>query len=374
MNDSAPTPKFLIDPYLDWTRKEGPPVHEDFGIDMLTAETGLWPRLGDKCKAAFLHVKGRGDWMTVFLLDIPPGGKSAPQQHLFDELFYVVSGSGNVVVEGPSGAKHNFEFGPRSMFAPPLNCRYQIFNASGREPTRLASANDLRLLLNILHNEQLFFDNPYPFPEREGVEGFYAGEGEMTSIRPGRNIWETNFVPDLGRFELKAWEARGAGSSNMQFLMGEGSMGAHVSEMPTGSYKKGHRHGPGLHIFFIHGSGYSLLWYEDDKEYQRVDWRHGMLFAPPNAMFHQHFGTGSTPARYLAVGFGTKRYPIVMERRLGSEGKRSDVSVKEGGAQIEYEDQDPRIHALWLKEIAKNGVDSKMGKIFDEGQAAKVVV
>jgi hypothetical protein len=99
-----------------------------------------------------------------------------------------------------------------------------------------------------------------------------------------------------------------------------------------------------------------------------------MLFAPPNNMFHQHFGTGGTPARYLAVGFGTKRYPIVTERRLGSEGKRTDVSIKEGGAQIEYEDQDPRIHALWLKEIAKHGVDSKMGKIFDETQFTKVMV
>ena len=368
MNDSAPAPKFLLDPYLDWAKKEGPPIIEDVGLDMLTAETGAWPRLGDGCKGAFLHVRGRGDWMSVFLLDIPAGGKSAPQRRLFDELFYVVSGSGHLVVEGPSGARHSFEWGPRSMFAPPLNCRYQIFNGSGSTPARLASANDLRVLLNILHDEDFFFDNPFPFPEREGRQGFYAGEGEMTAIRPGRNIWETNFVPDLGKFELRAWEARGAGSSNMQFLIGEGSMGAHVSEMPTGSYKKGHRHGPGLHIFFIHGAGYSLLWYEGETEFRRVDWRHGMLFAPPNAMFHQHFGTGSEPARYLAVGFGSKRYPIVRERRIGSEGKRSDVSVKEGGAQIEYEDQDPRIHALWLKEIAKHGVASKMGKIFDESK------
>src|SRR5689334_20174058 len=58
--------KFLLDPYLDWTKKEGPPIHEDFGVDLLTAETGPWPRLGDRCKAAFVHLKGRGDWTTVF--------------------------------------------------------------------------------------------------------------------------------------------------------------------------------------------------------------------------------------------------------------------------------------------------------------------
>ena len=86
-----------------------------------------------------MHLKGRGDWMTVFLLEVPPGGKSAPQQHLFDEMFYVISGTGSVVVEMPDGGKHSFEWGPRSLFAPPLNARYQIFNASGREPVRLAS-------------------------------------------------------------------------------------------------------------------------------------------------------------------------------------------------------------------------------------------
>ena len=366
--------KFLIDPYLDWTKKEGIPIHADFGIDLLTAETGSWPRLGDGCKGAFAHVHGRGDWMTVFLLEIPPGGKSAPQQHLYDEVFYVLSGHGNMVVEMPDGRSHTFEWGPKSMFAPPLNARYRIFNGSGQEPARIASANDMVLIMNMFHNEALIFDNPFPFPEREGQASFYTGEGDLTKIRPGRNLWETNFVPDVGGFELMAWEARGKGSSNMQFLLAEGSMGAHISEMPVGSYKKGHRHAAGLHIFFVHGSGYSLLWYHGDKEYQRVDWRHGMLFAPPDGMFHQHFDTSKQPARYLAIGFGSKRYPVVYDRRAGSEGNRSDVSMKEGGRQIEYADQDPRVHALWLKELQKTGVKSEMGKIFDESQYANMAV
>jgi cupin superfamily acireductone dioxygenase involved in methionine salvage len=370
----AGEPKFLLDPYLDWCKREGLPIHEDFGVDLLTAETAPWPRLGDGCKGAFAHVKGRGDWMTVFILDIPPGGKSAPQQHLYDEVFYVVSGHGSLVVETQDGKTHTFEWGPKSLFAPPLNARYRIFNGSGREPARIASANDMVLIMNVFHNEAFIFDNPFGFAEREGPAGFYSGEGELTSIRPGRNLWETNFVPDLGAFELMPWEARGAGSSNMQFLLAEGSMGAHTSEMPVGTYKKGHRHGPGLHIFFVHGTGYTLLWYEGDKEFQRVDWGHGMLFAPPDGMFHQHFDTSRQPARYLAIGFGTKRYPIVYERRMGSEGRRSDVSIKDGGCQVEYADQDPRIHALWLKELRKTGVESKMGKYFDESQFENMAV
>jgi hypothetical protein len=176
----------------------------------------------------------------------------------------------------------------------------------------------------------------------------------MTSIRPGRNLWETGCVPDLTALALKPWDARGTGSSNIQLLLGESSIGAHVSEIPAGTYKKAIRHGPGLHTFFIQGSGYTLFWRQGDSDLQRVDWRPGLCFAPPDGMFHQHFSTGAEPARYLAVGFGTKRYPIVWERRVGSEDKRTDVSIKDGGAQIEYADQDPRIHALWLEELRKN--------------------
>src|SRR5258706_237664 len=281
--------KFLVDPYLDWAKREGVPIHEDFGVDLNTAATGRWPRLGDGCNGAFVHLHGRGDWMTIFLLEVPPGGKSAPQQHLYDEIFYVVSGHGSMSVEVPGGSKHMFEWGPRSLFAPPLNARYQIFNGSGREPVRIASANDLRILMNIFHKEDFFFDNPFAFPGREGLPGAYSGEGEMTSIRPGRHLWETNFVPDLGSFELKPWEERGAGASNIQFLLGEGSMGAHVSEIPVGNYQKGHRHGAGLHVLFVHGTGYTLLWYDGDRDYKRVEWGEGVVFAPPEGMFHQHF-------------------------------------------------------------------------------------
>ena len=360
-------PHFWSIPISTGRPREGLPIHEDFGVDLLTAETAPWPRLGDGCKGAFVHLKGRGDWMTVFLLEIPPGGQSAPQQHLFDELFYVLSGSGSMVVEMPDGGRHSFEWGPRSMFAPPLNSRYRIFNASGREPVRLASSNNLRILMNIFHTRRFLFDNPFRFPEREGLPGFYSGEGEMTSIRPGRNLWETNFVPDLGAFELKPWEARGAGSSNIQFLLSEGSMGAHVSEMPVGTYKKGHRHGAGpAHLLHPrHRLHAALVRGRPRFPARRLASRHVLRAARqhvPPAFRHQ-------PAAGPLSG-GRLRHASairsIYERRVGSEGRRTDVSIKEGGAQIEYDDQDPRIHALWLAELRKTGVKSQMGKFFDE--------
>ena len=39
-----------------------------------------------------------------------------------------------------------------------------------------------------------------------------------------------------------------------------------------------------------------------------------------------------------------------------------DVNVKEGGRQIEYEDEDPRIRQIYEEELRKNGVPSRMGE------------
>ena len=43
-----------------------------------------------------------------------------------------------------------------------------------------------------------------------------------------------------------------------------------------------------------------------------------------------------------------------------------DKSVEDGGAQIEYENQMPQIHKIWLDDIDKKGIPSEMGDIFDE--------
>ena len=74
----------------------------------------------------------------------------------------------------------------------------------------------------------------------------------------------------------------------MMFVLADGAMHAHMSEMPVGTYKKGHRHGADFHVMCVTGHSYSLLWYDND-EITRVDWSHGTVFAPPDMMFHQHF-------------------------------------------------------------------------------------
>ncbi len=351
--------RYLIDSHRDLIESEGVPIVEDFGIDLLSVEVRPWPRMG--ALGAYALVKGRGDFLDTYVLEIPPGGETDPQRHLFEEVVYVLEGSGSTSIEPPGGEVRSFEWGPRSLFALPLNARYRHFNGSGGRPARLVATTSMPLALKAFHNLEFVFQNDFVFPERFGPEAHFRGEGDFIPVRPGRHQWETNFVPDLGTFELREWRARGAGGSNIMFVLADGTMHAHISEMPVGTYKKGHRHGADFHIFPVTGEGYSLLWYEGDEDLVRVDWRHGMVYAPPDMMFHQHFNVSPEPARYLAVAFGGLRYPFTEDKRRTFMGM--DVSVKDGGRQIEYEDQDPRIHQLYVEELRRRGIEPRMEEV-----------
>ena len=81
-------PKMLLDPYVAWAAKEGVPITEDFGVDLLKVPTAPWPRFG--VDGGIVHLKGRGDFVSIFVLDLAPGAKTAPQKHLFEEVVYVL--------------------------------------------------------------------------------------------------------------------------------------------------------------------------------------------------------------------------------------------------------------------------------------------
>ncbi len=356
--------RLRLNPYNDWVAREGLIVHEGLSCDLLTAETKFWPRLG--VPGAAVHLRGRGDFSNLFLIDIPPGESTEPQRHLYEEVVYVVEGRGSTQLEFQDGRTHSFEWQPRSMFAIPLNAKYRLHNGDGKNRAILGTVTSMPLMMKIFHNDSFIFENTHFFEDRIGKDNHYTGEGDLTMIRPGSNIWETNFVPDLGSIELHAWNERGAGSSNLMFILADSNMHAHVSQIQAGTYKKAHRHGAGRHVFTVTGKGYSLLWYEGQKEWERVDWRPGVVFPPVENQFHQHFVTSKEPSRYMATGTSNQRYPLTDAARTnsGTDTEQGAVarSVKDGGGQIEYEDQDPRIHALWLEEMEKNGVTPQFDK------------
>jgi oxalate decarboxylase/phosphoglucose isomerase-like protein (cupin superfamily) len=360
--------RFLVEPYLNWANGEGIPVHLDFGHNLLELETTVWDRYD--ARGCFAHTHGRGDFMANYVLEVPEGGKTRPVKHIYEAFFYILSGYGSTTVTSPDGTARTFEWGPKALFTVPLNCEYQIFNGSGQEPARLSVTNDAPLTINLYHNVDFVFDNPFIFPERMGDDRHFEGEGEHLQVDRGSNtapvnLWETNFVHDLTSFKLYELDARGKGSLNVSFILADSTMHAHSSEIPRGRYKKAHRHAAGTHVHAVDGEGYTLLWYEGDQEFKEFPWRHGFMYTPPFWMFHQHFNTCDKPSRYLACSMGSRRYPFIALRRVSAEGGGS-TSIQNGGRQVEYEDQDPRVHRKWLDAIAANGVDSQMGDVFDE--------
>ena len=138
------------------------------------------------------------------------------------------------------------------------------------------------------------FNTPYDFKDRfNGEPDYFTPKAEKKGF-----LLATNFVPDAVNLPLISAKERGAGGGHIRFNM-SGGMPSHISQFPVGTYKKAHCHGPSAHVIILSGEGFSLMWHEG-QEPQRFDWQVGTLIVPPNRMFHQHFNTGPSPARYLA--------------------------------------------------------------------------
>jgi hypothetical protein len=73
-------------------------------------------------------------------------------------------------------------------------------------------------------------------------------------------------------------------------------------------------------------------------------------------MYHQHFNTGSTPARYLAFRNVSIR---------NSQGvPYSWISRRQGGTQIDYADEPAAVREVFEQELAKAGLASRMAEAY----------
>ena len=352
-----------INAYTEFLRGEGIPVIKGFAIqDLKTVELSPWARKGGS--GAYVHLEGTGGTNDAYVCEIPPGGSLNPERHLFEEMVYVVDGNGSTSVWYDDSTKRSFEWHTGSLFAIPLNARFQHFNVSGRRPARFLAVTNAPVVINLFHNHRFVFDSDFVFDDRfSGQEQYFDGVGEMYQGKwSKRNTLVTNFLPDTHNVELYEWRARGAGGCNIMIELAHNTMAAHISEFPVGTYKKAHRHGPGAHVIILSGKGYSLLW-PQGTERIRVDWQPGSVVVPPNQWFHQHFNAGADPARYLALRWGSQRYDMgaAFSSDEGDTGRSgADVSVKDGGWQIEYDDEDRAIHTEFEAELARATAPCRM--------------
>jgi mannose-6-phosphate isomerase-like protein (cupin superfamily) len=320
-------------PYQAWQKTEGIPVYKGSYIDSLyEIPVSDWERIGQK--GAFVNLADQ-EFDDVWVMEIAAAGSTKIMHHLFEATYFVVSGRGATVFWQEEGQKNSVEWQRGSIFAPPLNCHYQIFNGLGDQPVRLMAVTNAPMLINTFRSSEFLFRVDESFVDRYGgEEDYFSATGTKTG-----NRWKLNFVPDIRAFGLDANANRGAGGQLTQFDIANNSMAVHTSQFPSGTYKKGHRHGVGAHLVILEGTGYSMLWLEGEEP-QKVDWKEGALISPREWEYHQHFNTGPTAARYLAV-------------RLGDLDLRHWKGFTPD--QIEYEDEARSVYELYEAECAKQG-------------------
>ncbi len=347
-----------VDAYEAWLQKEGVKVYKDFYFPSLAKiELGPWERKGGH--GAVIHIVNRTMPNDCHVVEIKPGGKSEPEHHMYELAIYVVSGRGATTIwqgDRDEKRKQTFEWHAGSLFCIPLNAWYQNFNGSGDEPARYIAVTNAPPMMRLYRNEEFIFNCDFIFRSRySGEEDYFSGNGKLFN----RRIWESNFIANAPDMRLYGWKERGAGGINAMLEMAENNVKSHISEFPVGTYKKAHRHGPGAHLVLLSGSGgFSLVWTKEDRsDMVKCDWQLGsMVIVPSDNCFHQHFNTGTDRARYLALRPGD----MGLYAPRGGGNVYADRSIKEGGWQIEYEDEDRKIHEIFERDLAAHGAPCRM--------------
>jgi gentisate 1,2-dioxygenase len=350
--DQSQAPR--VDTYREWQADQGVPVVRGFHVpDIKELEVSPWELKGGH--GCFICLDGAGKATDAYVCEIPPGGKLNPQRHLYEEMIYIASGRGATTVWQGDGRQHSFEWQTGSLFAVPLNAWYQHFNGSGSEPARYFAVTNTPFMMNLFHNANFIFQNDFRFTDRfdPDDQDYFGGQAKLY----GRSWMSVNLVPDTHNLPLGEQSERGPGARNMKFDLAGQIMCAHISEFAVGTYKKAHFHGPGAHVLILSGKGCSVLWPQQAQERTRVDWGPGSLIVPPELWLHQHQNLGTARARYLALRWNNWHFPFV--RMV--EGSRRQ-SIKEGGTQLEYEDEDPKIHEEFEAALFKSGAICRMGE------------
>jgi oxalate decarboxylase/phosphoglucose isomerase-like protein (cupin superfamily) len=337
--------KFIYD---RWMEAQGVPIHRGYFIeDLRTVDVGPWAER--ECNAAFIQLEGMEGVAEARISELPGGTTVPPMKFALDEVVYTLAGSGICTVWAEGVAKHSFEFGPRSLFLIPRGATRQFSNARGDQPLRLLHNSYLPVAMSLEPDPDFFFNNPYPHPEllQPKDDELYAVAKRASGMGRGAT-WYGNFFTDMGAWEdLVPHRQRGGGGHVVDVSFPHSQMGGHMSVFPPGTYKKGHRHGPGRVIVIPAGEGYSIMWPEGGEKVI-APWHEGSMFTPPDRWFHQHFNTSVTPARYLALA------PLP---QFNGHSEKVEDRARD---QIEYPREESWIREMFTDELGKRGLDILM--------------
>jgi quercetin dioxygenase-like cupin family protein len=329
-------------PYEVFQEKEGIPCVKGFFIeDLMDVEVKPWARMG--VLGSYLNL-GEQQETDAYICEIPAGGQTKPQRHLFETLVYIHKGRGATTVWFDEKTKQTFEWSAGAIFAIPLNVSYQHFNVA-QEPVRFLAGTNAPHVINLFHNEEFIFSNLFEFRDRFRPERDFFRENKRLTVRS----WETNLVPDVNEFPLDEYPMKGKGVRIMRFGLAGTTYGCHVQEFPVGSRSTFHRHGPGAIVTVTTGEGFAMVWRENEER-QRFAIKPGSIYSPGDLMYHGHFNTGHTTLRHFAMRGRSPKYSQDRYRTKLHE-------------MIPFDEEPPDIHPLYLEELRRNGVKTDISVV-----------
>lgn len=356
--------------YEAWLRAEGIPVIQGYGVEDVTVlPRQRWQRTGGS--GAYIDLKGMEGFTGMYVGEIPAGGALNPENHLYEELIYILRGVGATEIwsAGDEKKKQHFEWHQGSLFAIPLNTRHRMVNGSN-EPALFLAVTSAPLMIDLLHNIPFVFGCDYKFDDRfDGQADYFVPTSNRKQIGGFIN-WESNFIADARGALVDPSEAKGFGVRITSFDMGGSTLVGHIAEWPVGRYHKAHFHQGGAILLILRSEGYTLMWPPEAgvrpylsghaDQVVKVNWHEGSVFSPPSGWFHQHFNTGTEKARQLAFRYSGQsgKFLLGCWRAINKEGVRT--SIREGGTLIEYEDEDPQIRRDFEAAIKEAGVQMEM--------------
>lgn len=354
---------YVVSSYQDFVKKEGLPLYEGSYLeDLGTIPLADWQRRGGK--AAYTRL---GDQETngLQIVEIPPKGELKPEHHMYDEVMFVLKGRGASTIWQQGEPKHTVEWEEGTLLGVPLNAWHQEFNASSDEPCRLVFGSNMPHVLNLYHNLDFVFNSDYVFKDRYSYEmpNFFSNEGRRWKPKE----FETNFIPNVRRFELDPKPEGGYRCEVMHVSLVNTSIGIHIKSVAVGTYTNAHRHFAGAHVMVVSGEGYELLFMPgEEKRRHKVITKPYSVISPRHNEFHHHFNTGKEPYVQLAFRGGPAKYGMGRKRR--SEGTFQYKDPNEYAFAISYEKEDPSIRDEYYQELEKRGITLRLPPI-DQGES-----
>ena len=373
-------------PYDKYMEEEGVPVYRGIGVRRVQElPLAPWNRLGGR--GTFIQLYGTEGIWGCYVIEIPPASALHPEQHLYEEIVFVVEGRGAAEIWQTAGGRRDIlEFQPGSLFTIPLNTHHRLINAASSGPVLLLVGTSAPPVFNLFTNREFIFTCPYPFTDRyEGGAYFRPGPLELEpDPHRGLAMVRTNIIPDAVRFPLPLDNRRSPGFRRLEPALGGNVFYHWIGQHESGRYSKAHAHESAAVLICVAGKGYTYAWPREvgtrpwesgqagrvvRQDYEPV----GMVSAAPmgGQWFHQHFGVARDPLRLMAwfgpFGRGTGREP-------GRPGEdvidKNGMDLNEGGSAIPYWDEDPYIRAEYEATIRREGIASRMDDAFYARPAA----